>query len=96
MAVSRRPHRGEADLGIHKLEVLKAAGDDLDWFYLSPAANFGGFNPGRHTGQFRIGGDVLMSDAAGTSDISGADFAQAFVDEIEKPVHRRERFSVAY
>lgn len=75
---------------------LRASDESLDWFYLSPAANFGGFNPGRHTGQFRIGGDVLMSDAAGTSDISGADFAQAFVDEIEKPAHRRERFSVAY
>ena len=37
-----------------------------------------------------------MSDAAGTSDISGADFAQAFVDEIEKPAHHRTRFSVAY
>ena len=28
--------------------------------------------------------------------ISGADYAIAFVDEIEKPEHRRQRFSVAY
>ena len=35
--------RSEADLGIHKLEVLKATGDDLDWFYLSPPAEFGAF-----------------------------------------------------
>lgn len=32
----------------------------------------------------------------GNSNISGADYAKAFVDEIEKPEHRRQRFSVAY
>ncbi len=78
------------------LDDLRASADDLDWFYLSPAANFGGFNPGEHTGSFRLGGDVLLADADGTSDISGADFAQAFVDEIENPTHRRQRFTVAY
>ena len=28
--------------------------------------------------------------------ISGADFAQAFVDEIETPTHTGQRFTVAY
>ena len=45
---------------------------------------------------FRLGGDVLLVDGEGSSTISGADFAQAFVDEIEQPAHRRQRFSVAY
>ena len=32
----------------------------------------------------------------GVSDISGADFAQAFVDEIETPTYTGQRFTVAY
>jgi uncharacterized protein len=35
-------------------------------------------------------------DAEGNSSISGADFAIAFVDELEKPVHHRTRFTVGY
>ncbi len=34
--------------------------------------------------------------ADGNSNISGADYAKAFVDGIEEPEHRRQRFSVAY
>jgi uncharacterized protein len=50
----------------------------------------------RATGRYRVGGDVLLTDADGNSTISGADYAKAFVDEIEQPAHRRQRFSVAY
>jgi putative NADH-flavin reductase len=39
---------------------------------------------------------VLVTDADGNSNISGADYAKAFADEIEKPEHRRQRFTVAY
>ena len=39
---------------------------------------------------------MLLTDASGTSFISGADFALAFVDEIEQGRHHRERFTVAY
>lgn len=46
--------------------------------------------------RFRLGGDVLLTDENGVSDISGADFAQAFVDEIETPTHTGQRFTVAY
>ncbi|WP_410631650.1 NAD(P)-dependent oxidoreductase [Amycolatopsis sp. cmx-4-83] len=78
------------------LEALRGSDPDLDWFVLSPPHGFGHYAPGVPTGQFRIGRDVLLSTADGRSEISGADFAQAFVDEIEHPVHRRERFTVAY
>lgn len=78
------------------LADLRADETDLDWFFVSPAAGFGGFNPGEATGTFRIGGDVLLSDENGESFISGADFALAIVQEIEEPAHRRTRFSVAY
>ncbi|WP_042404557.1 NAD(P)-dependent oxidoreductase [Streptacidiphilus carbonis] len=69
---------------------------DADWFYVSPAAEFGAWVPGEHTGTFRLGDDVLLSDAEGRSFISGADYAVAFVDEIDKPAHRKARFTVAY
>ena len=77
------------------LEDLQAT-DGLDWFYVSPPAMFGAFNPGEARGTYRVGGDVLLSDENGVSDISGADFGRAFVDEIETPAHRRVRFTVAY
>ena len=65
----------------------------LDWTLLSPAAMIA---PGERTGQFRIGGDQLMSDANGDSKISVADYAVAMIDELERPAHSRQRFSVAY
>lgn len=78
------------------LRDLRHSDPKLDWFFLSPAAGFGAFAPGEPTGKFRLGGDVLLTDDEGNSNISGADYAQAFVDEIENPTHRRQRFSVAY
>jgi putative NADH-flavin reductase len=78
------------------LEAFRASEDALDWFYVSPAATFGSWNPGERTGEYRIGGDLLLADAEGDSSISGEDFAIAFVDEIERGDHRRTRFSVAY
>ena len=78
------------------LTELRASDDSLDWFFLSPAANFGAYNPGERTGHYRVGGDVLLTDEQGTSAISGEDLAVAVVDEIEQPAHRRERFTVAY
>ncbi|MGP9681797.1 MULTISPECIES: NAD(P)-dependent oxidoreductase [unclassified Brachybacterium] len=77
------------------LQDLRKADESVDWFFLSPAAGFGSFAPGEATGTYRVGGDVLLTDSEGTSFISGADLALALVDEIEKPAHRRERFTVA-
>ncbi|MBO1333583.1 NAD(P)-dependent oxidoreductase [Streptomyces sp. VRA16 Mangrove soil] len=67
--------------------------DDLDWTYISPAAEIA---PGERTGEFRIGGDRLMTDADGNSRISAEDYAIAFVDEVERDGHARSRMSVAY
>ncbi|PWH07863.1 NAD-dependent epimerase [Brachybacterium endophyticum] len=75
---------------------LRQSGQALDWFFLSPAAGFGGFAPGERTGAYRVGGDLLLADENGESFISGADLAIAVVDEIEEPRHRRARFTVAY
>jgi putative NADH-flavin reductase len=78
------------------LDGLRAGETEVDWFYVSPAAAFGSYNPGERTGTYRTTDDVLLTDAEGNSDISGADFAIAFVDEIERPAHHRARFGVAY
>ena len=64
----------------------------LDWTLLSPAAVIA---PGPRTGQFRLGGDQLLTDANGDSKISVADYAVAIMDELEHPAHSRQRFSVA-
>jgi len=78
------------------LDDLRASNPSLDWFFVSPAANFGAWVPGQATGKFRVGGDVLLVDDMSESNISGADLALAIVQEIETPQHRRARFTVSY
>ncbi len=65
----------------------------LDWTYLSPADHI---LPGERTGSYRTGGDQLVKDAKGESRISAEDYAIALLDEIERPAHVRQRFTVAY
>ncbi|MBB3224304.1 NAD(P)-dependent oxidoreductase [Pseudoduganella umbonata] len=65
----------------------------LDWTMLSPAAHI---EPGSRTGVFRLGGDGLLTDAAGNSHISLEDYALAMIDELERPAHSRARFTAAY
>ncbi|KQO84605.1 NAD-dependent epimerase [Frigoribacterium sp. Leaf263] len=80
-------------------EVLVRLGDApeaLDWFFVSPAMNFGAYAPGESRGEYRTGGDLAFADAEGVSAVGGADFALAIVDEIDTPKHRRAHFSVAY
>lgn len=70
--------------------------DDLDWVFFSPAGGYGAWAAGERTGRYRSGGDVALFDAEGGSNISGADFALAVVDEIESKMHTREQVGVAY
>ena len=65
----------------------------VDWVFVSPAAHL---EPGERTGRYRVGGDRLMTDAAGESRISLQDYAAAMLDEAERPAHHRARMSVAY
>lgn len=85
-------YKPEALAGRTFLQVLRAE-PVLDWTFLSPSALF---EPGERTGQFRLGGDQLLADAAGHSRISMEDYAIALVDEIEAPRHSRQRFTVGY
>jgi putative NADH-flavin reductase len=88
--------KGEAKSHGQVLDALRASDTDVDWFYVSPAAAFGSFNPGERLGTYRTSDDLLLTDAEGNSEVSGADFAIAFVDEIESPAHHQARFAVAY
>jgi hypothetical protein len=50
----------------------------------------------QHTGKFRLGNDQLLVDATGESRISVQDYAIAMIDELERPAHIRQRFTVGY
>jgi putative NADH-flavin reductase len=66
---------------------------ELEWSFLAPSAQMA---PGVRTRKFRLGGDALLVDAQGNSKISVQDFAVAMIDELEKPSHVRQRFTVGY
>lgn len=66
---------------------------ELDWSFLSPSADL---SPGQRTGKFRLGKDQLLKDANGQSRISTQDYAVAMLDEVERPAHVRQRFTVGY
>jgi len=85
-------YREEAGKGKVFLDRLRTV-DDLDWTMLSPSALL---TAGERTGVFRLGGDSLLTSAEGKSWITYEDYAVALVDEIEKPAHRRQRFTVGY
>lgn len=89
-------YKPEATAHAQVLDALRADDSELDWFYVSPPALFGAAVPGNTTGSYRTNGDVLVADADGNSEISGADFALAVLDEIETPTHRNRRFSVGH
>jgi len=84
-------YKAEAAAGGVFLDLLRNE-TGLDWTFLSPSALF---VPGERTGKFRTGGDQLLSNEEGSS-ISFEDYAIALVDEIEKPAHSRQRFTVGY
>ncbi len=75
------------------LQVLRAEAGDLEWTYLSPAAEI---HAGERTGHYRTTGDRLLADAQGKSTITFEDYAVALLDELERPKHVRQRFGVAY
>ncbi|MGX7706953.1 NAD(P)-dependent oxidoreductase [Methylobacterium sp. Gmos1] len=84
-------YKDEALRGAAFLDALRGV-TDLDWTFLSPSALIA---PGERTGRFRLGGDQLLVGEGG-SRISCEDYAVALVDEIERPAHRRQRFTVGY
>lgn len=84
-------YKDEATKGAGFLDALRGV-SDLDWTFISPSALF---VPGERTGKFRLAKDELLVSDKGST-ISYEDYAVALVDEIEKPAHVRERFTVGY
>jgi putative NADH-flavin reductase len=88
-------YRAEAEAQADALAIYRAAGDAVDWTYLSPPPHH--LVPGEKTGVYRVqGGDAALTDAQGDSRISAGDFAAALVDELERPRFTRQRFTAAY
>lgn len=67
--------------------------DDLDWTFYSPAAEIG---PGEKRGSFRTQAKALLANAEGKSEIGYADYADAFVDEIEQSRYLQQIVTAAY
>lgn len=80
-------YKAESLAGAEAFDALREAGPELDWTYLCPAPEMG---PGERTGRYVSG----LDEPVGNS-ISFDDYAIALVDEIERPAHRRQRFTVA-
>lgn len=89
-------YRPEALTMAGVLEDLRGTPESLDWFVISPPGDFGPWIAGEFRGEYRLGGDLPVVAADGSSTIGGADFGVAVADEIEQPAHRRARFTVAY
>ena len=86
-----KEYQKETRAGCVFLDRLRAA-EDLNWTFLSPSALF---TAGERTGNFRLGKDTLLINGKGSS-ISFEDYAIALADEVEKPKHPRQRFTVGY
>jgi uncharacterized protein len=84
--------KAEATMAAESLEVYRAT-DDLDWTYVSPAAFI---HPGERTGSYRLGGEQLITDDSGKSEISAEDYAIAIADLVDSGDHVRERVGVAW
>jgi putative NADH-flavin reductase len=76
--------------------LATSAPAELDWVFVSPAGSYGAWAAGEKTGAYRVGGEIALFDAEGKSEISGPDFADAIVNEIDRREHHREHICVAY
>jgi hypothetical protein len=86
--------RPAADAQVQALARYRAAADTpVVWSYLSPADVI---EPGERTGDYVLGEDHAVLDAAGHGRISAEDYAAALIDELESPAHPRRRFTVGY
>lgn len=77
----------EARAGAAALDLFLSAPADLDWTFFSPAPVIA---PGARTGSYSVALDTPAGDS-----ISAEDYAVALVDELERPQHRRQRFTAA-
>jgi putative NADH-flavin reductase len=84
-------YQGEARGMRGVLDSLKA--NDVDWTFFSPAMSI---SPGKKTGKYQLGTTTVLYDVQKKSAISAEDFADALVNELEKPAHRKAQMTIAY
>lgn len=65
---------------------------NLNWLNISPACNF--IADGVKLGSYQIGGDNLIVNSKGESEISYADYALALVDELINKKYNKQRISL--
>ena len=65
----------------------------LSWSFISPPALL---TPGERSGKFRVGGKQLLMSGDSPATITVADLAVAIIDELERPHHLRQHFTVGY
>lgn len=80
-------YKAEALIAAEALEYFRGLGPEVDWTFISPAPLI---QPGERTGAYTLGLDSPAGDA-----VSAEDFAVALIDEVERPAHRRLRFTLA-
>lgn len=85
--------KASANSQIEALKAFRASAANVDWTYISPAAEIA---PGERKASFRVGGEQLLVDADGHSRISTADFAIGVLDRIEKGDAVKKRVTFAY
>jgi putative NADH-flavin reductase len=66
--------------------------DDLDWTYVSPAAEIG---PRPHVRDYQLGHHRMLFAEDGASHIGYADYADGMVDCLEEGSHLREQITLA-
>lgn len=86
-------YKPESLAAAEQLELIRAEAGDLDWTYISPAAEI---NPGERTGHYRTGGDQLLTKPDGSSEISAEDYAIGLVDELERNSAVGRRITLAH
>lgn len=84
-------YQGEARGMRGVLDSLKAS--NVDWTFFSPAMSI---SPGKKTAKYQLGTTTVLQDAQKKSAISAEDFADALVNELEKPAHRKAQMTIAY
>ncbi len=77
---------------VDALDYLRTV-NDTSWTFFSPAAQIA---PGKRTKKYRKALEKLIRDGQGQSQISTEDFAVAMLDELERPQHINQRFTVGY
>lgn len=80
-------YKAEATSGAAALDLFRAAPEAVDWTFVSPSPVIA---PGERTGSYATALDTPAGDF-----VSAEDYAVALVDEIERPQHARQRFTVA-